>query len=435
MKKIWMISAIASTLLCAQETTQESIEQQLESKKVNAPKENGYMPDLSLIVDVSYTNQSFDEDQHTEHLEIPGFVHGGGHDHGGHSHTSLAGNDGFNLNYAELTMGASVDNYFDLKGVFHLTEDDFEIEEAYATTRALPYHLQAKIGKFKSDFGYLNNKHHHNYNFSDTPLIYQSLLGDHGITEIGAQLQYVMPLPVYVMAGIEALNGENEQSFGVDAFSPHDADEDFEGVEKVSQPGLWVGYLKSSFDVAGGTLLGGVSIAKGKSRIDHLEDEEGPHAFAGDTTLYGIDMVYKKYFAADHVLTWQSEYLYREMDGTQYVPNATEDAWANKISLKKEQAGFYSELVYQYDRNWRTGVRYSAITQNDITANETAKDITDDMYVSSAMLEYNPSEFSRLRLQYNYNSSLYNEEGEKNNKKEVVLQFNYAIGAHGAHAF
>lgn len=435
MKKIWMISAIASTLLCAQEITQESIEQQLESKKVNAPKESRFMPDLSLIVDMSYTNQSFDEDQHTAHLEIPGFVHGGGHDHGEHSHTPLAGNDGFNLNYAELTIGASVDNYFDLKGVFHLTEDDFEIEEAYATTRSLPYHLQAKVGKFKSDFGYLNNKHHHNYNFSDTPLIYQSLLGDHGLNEKGVQLQYVMPLPVYVMVGIEALNGENEQSFGVDTFAPHDANEDFEGVEKVSQPGLWVGYLKSSFDVAGGTLLGGVSMAKGKSRTDHLEDEEGPHAFAGDATLYGVDMVYKKYFAADHVLTWQSEYLYREMDGTQYVPNATEDAWANEIALKKEQAGFYSELVYQYDKNWRTGVRYSAITQNDITANGALQDIPEDMYVTSAMLEYNPSEFSRLRLQYNHNSSLYNEEGEKNNKNEVVLQFNYAIGAHGAHAF
>lgn len=435
MKKIWMISAIASTLLCAQEITQESIEQQLESKKVNTPKESGFMPDLSLIVDVSYTNRSFDEDHHTDHLEIPGFVHGGGHDHGEYSHIPLAGNDGFNLNYAELSIGASVDNYFDLKGVFHLTEDDFEIEEAYATTRALPYHLQAKVGKFKSDFGYLNNKHHHSYNFSDTPLIYQSLLGDHGLNEVGAQLQYVMPLPVYVMVGIEALSGENEQSFGIDTFSPHDAPEDFEGVERVSQPALWVGYLKTSFDVAGGTLLGGVSMAKGKSRIDHLEDEEEAHAFAADTTLYGIDLVYKKYFAADHVITWQSEYLYREMDGTKYIPTDTEDAWANEIALKKEQAGFYSELIYQYDKNWRTGVRYSAITQNDITTDGTLQDMPDDMYVTSAMLEYNPSEFSRLRLQYNHNSSLYNEEGEKNNKNEVVLQFNYAIGAHGAHTF
>ncbi|WP_373033217.1 hypothetical protein [Sulfurovum sp.] len=435
MKKIWMMSAAVSTLLCAQEITQESIAQQLENKKVKAAKESGFMPDLSLVVDTSYTDQSFDEDGHADHLEIPGFVHGGGHDHADHGHSSLAGEDGFNFNYAELTIGASVDNYFDLKSVFHITEDDFEVEEAYATTRALPYHLQAKIGRFKSDFGYLNNKHHHNYNFSDMPLIYQSLLGDHGLREDGAQLQYVMPLSVYVMVGIEALEGENEQSFGVDSFSPYNAGEDFNGVDKVSSPGLWVGYVKSSFDMAGGTLLGGLSMAKGDSRIDHLEDEEGAHAFAGDTTLYGVDLVYKKYFAADHVITWQSEYLYREMDGTKYIPNDTQDAWANEISQKKEQAGFYSELVYQYDKNWRTGARYSAITQNDITADGMMQDMPDDMYVASAMLEYNPSEFSRLRLQYNHNSSLYNEEGEKNNKNEVVLQFNYAIGAHGAHAF
>ncbi len=429
MKKIWMMSAAVSTLLCAQEITQESIAQQLESKKVNTPKESGFMPDISLIVDVGYTHQSFDEDKHTDHLEIPGFIHGGADEHSDHMHTPLAGEDGFNFNYAELVIGASVDNYFDLKGVFHLSEDDFEIEEAYASTRALPYHLQAKIGKFKSDFGYLNNKHEHSFNFSDMPLIYMSLLGDHGINEVGAQVQYVMPLPVYVMAGIEALQGDNEQSFGVDAF---------QDVDEVSAPGLWVGYLKSSFDLGGGTLLGGVSIAKGKSRINHLEDEheheeemegEEGHAFAGDTTIYGIDLTYKKYFAADHAITWQSEYLYRNMDGTQYDANAT------GTSIEKEQAGYYSELVYQYDKNWRTGVRYSAITKNDITPIPEDGPLQDDMYVTSAMLEYNPSEFSRLRLQYNHNSSLYSEEGEKNNKNEVVLQFTYAIGAHGAHAF
>lgn len=435
MQKILMISAVTATMLFAQESTQISLAQQLEDKKVKSAKSSSFMPDISLIVDVSYNNISFDEEGHTEHLEIPGFVHGGGHDHDDHGHTSLAGEDGFNFNYAELVIGASVDNYFDLKGVFHLTEDDFEVEEAFATTRSLPYHLQAKIGKFKSDFGYLNNKHRHNYNFYESPLIYQALLGDHGLNEIGAQLQYVVPLPVYVMAGVELLNGENEQSFGTESFHPHYAGEDFVGVDEVSQPALWVGYLKSSFDIAGGTLLAGASMAKGDSRIDHLEDEEGAHAFAGDTTIYGADLVYKYYFAADHAITWQSEYLYREMDGPKYIPNATEDAWAKVIALNKKQDGYYSELVYQYDRNWRAGVRYSAITKNDITANGVMQDIPDDMYVTTAMIEYNPSEFSRIRLQYNHNSSLYDEDGEKNNKDELVLQFNYAIGAHGAHAF
>ena len=448
MKKIWMISAIASTLLCAQETTKESIEQQLESKKVKATQADGYNLDLSLIVDVSYTNQSFDDDEHIEHLEIPGFVHGGGHDHEGHSHAPLTGNDGFNLNYAELTMGASVDNYFDLLGIFHLTEDDFEIEEAYATTRSLPYHLQLKLGKFKSDFGYLNNKHQHNYNFYDMPLVYSALLGDHGLTELGFQLQYVVPTEQYIMVGLEALEGENERSFGNEGFTlgegGHDHEEDHDdhdeheedhmtSIDDTDFPSLWVAYAKTSFDIGEGTLLAGVSMAQGDSRINHLEDEN-PHAYEGENTLYGVDLTYKYYFTADHAITWQSEYIYREMDGTQYVQNAVSGEWQG-VSMKKEQAGYYTELVYQYDKNYRAGVRYSDLNQNDVTVNGNAKAQLDDMYVASAMLEYNPSEFSRLRLQYNYNSSLYNEEGEKNNKKEVVLQFNYAIGAHGAHAF
>jgi hypothetical protein len=123
------------------------------------------------------------------------------------------------------------------------------------------------------------------------------------------------------------------------------------------------------------------------------------------------------------------------MDGTKYIPNADEDGWANEVSLEKKQAGFYSELVYQYDKNWRGGLRYSGITQNDITADGVETDIPNDMYITSAMLEYNPSEFSRLRLQYNHNSALYDDEGEKNNKNEIILEFTYAIGAHAAHAF
>ena len=200
-----------------------------------------------------------------------------------------------------------------------------------------------------------------------------------------------------------------------------------------SFPSLWVAYVKTSFDIGNGTLLAGVSMAQGDSRMNHLEDEESPHAYEGENTLYGVDMTYKYYLAADNAITWQSEYIYREMDGSKYVANPAGE-WMN-VALKKEQAGFYTELIYQHDKNYRAGLRYSAINQNDITANGKAVAQPDDMYVASAMLEYNPSEFSRIRLQYNHNSSLYDEEGHKNNKNEFIVQFNYAIGAHGAHSF
>ena len=451
MQKIVLISAVAASLLSAQQVSQNSIATMLEAKKVKKTETSSFMPNISLIVDASYTNSSFDNADEAEHVEIPGFVHGGGHSHEGHSHGTLAGEDGFNLNYAELTIGASVDKYFDLMGIFHLSENEFEIEEAFATTRSLPYSLQLKLGKFKSDFGYLNNKHHHNYNFSDAPLVYTAFLGDHGLTEKGFQLQYVVPAPYYVMVGVEALKGENERSFGSEGFtvgeSGHDHEEEHGhddhddhdehheesiSVEDATFPGIVVGYVKTSFDLGAGTLLAGVSVAQGDFRMNHTEDEN-PHTYHGENTLYGVDMTYKHYFSADHAITWQSEYMMRDMDGTKYVENA-EGEWTG-IGFKKEQSGFYSELVYQHDANWRAGLRYSAISQNDITANGNAKDIADDMYITTAMLEYNPTEFSRIRLQYDHNSALYTDEGEKNNKHAVTLQFNYAIGAHGAHAF
>lgn len=123
MQKIWILTALTATVLTAQEM---SIEEQLANEQITAPTSlsTSMMPDLSLIADMGYMG------------------------------------DEFTLNYAELTLGASVDNYFDLLGVFHISTEEIEIEEAYATTTDLPYHIRAKIGRFKSDFGYLNKNMH-----------------------------------------------------------------------------------------------------------------------------------------------------------------------------------------------------------------------------------------------------------------------------------
>jgi hypothetical protein len=51
------------------------------------------------------------------------------------------------------------------------------------------------------------------------------------------------------------------------------------------------------------------------------------------------------------------------------------------------------------------------------------------------MIEYNPTEFSRLRLQWNYDRSKYIHTITHEPYTEVILQFNVAIGAHGAHSF
>ena len=48
----------------------------------------------------------------------------------------------------------------------------------------------------------------------------------------------------------------------------------------------------------------------------------------------------------------------------------------------------------------------------------------------SLMLDFSPSEFSRLRLQY-----AYDEARRAERDHQVFLQYLYSIGAHGAHKF
>jgi hypothetical protein len=387
-------------------------------------------------MDASYVDRSV-EDGELGHLELPGIAHGimGSHGHDEHAHSTYNANDGFNLNYAELVLSSSVDPYTTMDGVFHFSEEGVAIEEAYFTTTALPAGLRLRGGKMLSNFGRINMQHHHYWDFGDMPLVYQAFLGDHGINEKGVQLQWVAPTDTYLMVGVEVLQGENEMLFGTEAIAdPTAATEDDPALaEAVDAPGLVVGYVKTSFDIGDTTFLPGLSYARGDTRINHLDDDEEPHAFAGTSTLYGADLTVKHYFDSYRFLTWQSEWMLRDMDGTKFNYNGVDTV--TPVPLQKEQAGYYTQLVYGMDRNWRFGLRYDSIYQNDITANGAAQDTVEDFKRYSAMAEYHPSEFSRIRLQYNRNDAMYNEDGDRQSIDTVMLQVNFAIGAHAAHDF
>lgn len=390
-----------------------------------------FIPDISLIMDMSFVNRSV-TDQKAKHLEMPGVAHGllGSHDHGSSSHATYNANNGFNLNYAELVLSSSVDPFFTMDGVFHFSEHGVEIEELYFTTTALGYGTRVKGGKFNSNFGYLNEQHHHYWDFNDMPLVYESFLGMHGINEKGVQFQWTAPTSTYLMLGVEVLQGENEQMFGNEEMDLKDINGTT--VSAADAPSLFIAYAKSSFDIDDTTILGGLSYAQGKSRISHMEHEDlsDKHAFKADSKIYGVDLVVKHNFDSYSSLKWQSEWLMRDMDGKQY--NA---AKPNGINLTKKQAGIYSQLVYAYDQSWKIGARYDNVYQNDVKANGTTKDMPTNMDKYTAMLEYSTSEFARFRLQYDRNNALFNEDDVRQNIDTIMLQVNISIGAHGAHSF
>ncbi|MGE4397471.1 MAG: hypothetical protein AB7D34_08540 [Sulfurimonas sp.] len=394
-----------------------------------------FIPDISLVMDASYVDRSV-KDAEVGHLEVPGIVHGllGSHSHGDDNHATYNAENGFNLNYAELVLSSSVDPFFTMDGIFHFSENGVEIEELFFTSNALGYGTKLKGGKFNSNFGYLNEQHHHAWDFADMPLVYESFLGMHGINEVGAQLQWTAPTPFYLMAGFEILQGENEQMFGKETIG--DVEDPI--AEGKDGPALYVGYIKASHDIGDTTILGGISYAQGESRIDHSADAENPHAFSGDAKLYGADLVLLHSLDSYSSIKWQSEYLERELDGTQFALD-TDGNVTGSTSMLKKQSGLYSQLIYTHDKNWRMGVRYDTILKNDVTNSAGNVPQPDGLDKYTAMVEYHTSEFARFRLQYSQDYSMFSELEGGGSKREkintIILQANISIGAHGAHSF
>ena len=429
MKKQLLLSALCATIAFGADVLP------VEKRTFEQSK---FIPDISLIMDASYVNRDVEDDE-VGHLEVPGVAHGllGSHAHGEHAHATYNAENGFNLNYAEFVLSSSVDPYFTMDGVFHFSPDGVAIEELYFTSTALGYGLRAKGGKFQSNFGYLNEQHHHSWSFNDMALVYESFLGMHGINETGLQLQWTAPTETYLMFGAELLQGDNDQMFGNDTIdlTAINATANPETAKYEDAPSMFVAYAKTSFDIEDTTILAGVSYVQGSSRIDHTEDEPAEaHAFIGDSSLYGADLVVKHYFDSYSSLTWQSEWLYRDMDGIQYSNHPVTTNFTT-TNMTKKQAGLYTQLVYAHDKTWKFGARYDSIYQNDVEANGNDLNKPTGLDKYSAMIEYNTSEFARFRLQYNRNNALYNEDGEQQEVNTIILQANISIGAHGAHSF
>jgi hypothetical protein len=356
-------------------------------------------PSISLILDTLYYSSDRSQAE-LESRSIPGFV--GIPDEGFRK--------GFNLRSAELSFFAPVDPYFSLYATIPFEEEGVELEEAYFVTTSLPYALQLKGGKFKSGFGRINSQHPHAWDFVDIPLVYRGFLGGEGLIEKGAQITLLPDLPFYMLIGGEVLQGDNEVLFGPDAHpGPH----------------AFAAFVKASLDLSdNSTILFGPSVVTGKTKTDSIaEDTE----FSGTSTLYNLEFTYKWRPSNKQGFILQSEYFYRRQTG-----DLEDLALEAEDSLKRTQDGLYVQGVYQLDR-WRLGGRYDALDlfKDKYRLSGSQQGFGRKPWRASGMLEYNPSEFSRIRLQYNHDRS--DRSGRANN--EVMLQVILGIGAHGAHTF
>ncbi len=337
---------------------------------------------------------------------------------------------GFTLPNAEIALDGAVDPY--LKGFANIVlkldknnETEIELEETYFQSISLPAQLQLKAGQFFAGFGRQNAQHPHQWNFVDSPLILTRTFGPEGLRNPGGQLSWLAPTPFYTEAFLGIFDGQ-----GSTAFSFRNPGEDdgtgtnrFHGRQTFDRhlrgPGdlLFVPRLASSFDLTDSqTVVVGASAAF------------GPNNTGADrrTEIYGMDLYWKwkpaNAQAGFPFVSWQTEALYQSF-------GAGADASAGLPAEALRDWGFYSQGLWGLRPGWVAGLRGEYVDGNKGTF------VANDFFRGERVrvspdLTFYPSEFSKVRLQYNY------DQGELfGTDHSVWLQVEFLLGAHGAHRF
>ncbi len=340
--------------------------------------------------------------------EIPGFQPAG---------EIGTGESGFSPGEVEINLKANVDTRFFGNVTFALASEDGEVEvefeEGWVQTTALPAGLTVMGGRFFSEAGYLNDFHFHADDFVDRPLPYQAFYGGR-YTVDGIQARWVAPTSLLFELGTELNWGSNFPSTSSADTSP-------DAYTLFAKLGGDVGD-SNSWQLGLSHVSADAMDREGGGHHGEEEAEEGG-AFTGDSDLTVLDFVWKWAPLGNPAVNnfkLQGEYFMRSEDGT----------FAD-IPYDGDQEGWYLQGVWQFAPMWRVGLRHDRVdTDNGLSMVGTElEDPGRSSSRSSVMLDWSPSEFSRLRLQYTDDQVL--EESDS----VWYLQYIMSIGAHGAHQF
>ncbi len=329
---------------------------------------------------------------------------------------------GFNLGETEFSFSAAVDPYFDALAILTADTESVGIEEAWIRTRRLLPGLSIKAGKFYSDVGYVNKQHPHQWDFADQNLAYAMLFGG-AIDEVGVQVEYLPKTPVYLLFGAEALQGTNA------ALASYLGPEANPAFSSKAGPRLFTAFAKVSPDVGWSDALQ-VGVSGGWDT--KYQEQTGDVASEGTSWFGGLDAVFKhddpRPFGQGD-LTLQGEYIHREVS-LETLPGGSAPADQGR---GRKQDGFYAQAVYGLFPRLQLGVRWDmAGTMNRITEGPVETSFGSSRRFS-AVLTFNPTEFSRLRAQFNRASLPV--DGIRQTMNQFLLQFQVSLGVHGAHKF
>jgi hypothetical protein len=334
---------------------------------------------------------------------------------------------GFTIPNTELSLDGAVDPYFKgfANNVWKLDaqgETGVELEEAYVITTSLPANLQLKAGQFFAEFGRQNVQHPHSWAFADQPVAMNRVFGPEGLRGQGARISWLVPLPVYteVMLGVFNSTGgttfsfRDEESSGIHGGQP---------VEREVSGGtdmLYVPRVNASFDLTSTqTVVIGASAALGPNN-------SGPDA---STQMYGGDIYWKwkspTARAGFPFVSLQSEVFYRDYDAAERT--AADNPLVTLPAETLIDRGAYAQLLWGIKPLLVAGLRGDFASGNDASFDSALRA---DRYRISPNVTWYPTEFSKFRVQYNYD-----DRKGIGIDHSLWMQFEFLIGAHASHKF
>lgn len=439
---------------------QEALDQAV--KAAQAHQEPGARPDLwstrmgkatLRLIDISLDVMVAGGSSSATDQQLQNGLQGGGHD---------PRKRGFTVQQVELSASGAVDPYFNAEThiVYFLDpatgESQFELEEAFFTTQKLPYKLQFKGGTFLTEFGRINPTHPHAWKWLDQPIINTRLFGPDGMRGPGYRVSWLTPLPWYsqIFFGMQNANGSMVSFLSNEG---NVADRPIGGYPFTDQPVktlrdfTYLARVENSWN-----LCETVTTKLGFSGI-YGANYTGPR---GNTWIYGTDLVVKwrpaKNYQGWPFLLLEAELMGRTFraDRSFFTPGdpgdpeaeipipPTPDTYIPGQTLR--DWGVYAQLLWGFRPGWSVGLRgeYASGGGNNISfdpVNDTAQVVSrntdpfrDNRTRISPLLIWQPSEFSRLRLQYNHDWAAHLP-GKTADTVWAGVEFLY--GAHPAHKY
>ena len=312
---------------------------------------------------------------------------------------------GFSLGESEINLTANIDPF--LLGWLNLSlgnDNSVSVEEAYIQTTSLGEGITLRAGRMFSGIAYLNERHAHDWSFSDASLPYRAFLnGQYG--DDGVQARWLAPTNIFLELGAEWFRGD---SFPAGGAADH-------GLGTVT-----------AFAHAGDDINDSSSWLVGLSYLHARSDKRdtGGDLFSGTNDIGIASLVYKWAPGGNPIvqnLILSGEYFFGHENGS-----------FNGIGVDYNHSGWYAQAVYQFMPRWSFGVRYAELDPARLGAafaGTTLDDLGRTPRAETALLEFDTSEFGRLRLQYSHDDS------DVRPLDQVLLQYTVIYGPHPAHRY